>query len=413
MVTLVLGGVIGVVVALWFLFRGPQFAVLYSDLPLEASAAVVAELEAENVDFRLSEGGTKIEVPHKDIDRLRVALSASNGVLTGTDGFELFNQSEMGLTEFTQRIKFQRALQGELARTVMAMDDVREARVHLTLPERNLFRADRTSGKAAVTIRTDSGSRPNETMVLGIQQLIAASVPDLAPENVVVLSARGEPVSAIAPVPAVIDGAVGLGQVSNEFASRIHREIVAILPSLSIELQAEAQKLDHEKEPAKDATRITVRLLASDKISQDQRDQIAEAVNKLVQTEGYAGADLFYVSAPLSPLLPNYSDTGSASPAPITQSKAQGQLDNFVTRTFWDWLIGPNGRVAAATAFGVLVLALVGLALSSPRRKKQLADSNDEDLEAAQALRVALAGQRDRREAMASSSKTWGTSNAP
>jgi len=406
-------GVIAACIAIWMFVRGPQYEVLYSDLPLEASAAVVKELEANGTDFRLSNGGTRVEVPASELDRLRVTFASAEGVLNGTDGFELFNQSEMGLTEFTQRIKFQRALQGELARTVMAMDDVREARVHLTMPERNLFRSDRTSGKAAVTIRTESGARPSETMVSGIQQLISASVPDLSAENVVVLNARGEAVSVIAAAPAVVDGAIGVGQVSNDLALAMREEIGRIAPGLNHELRAETPQSASTATTPKAEIQVTVRLRSSDDLNPEQRNQAGNAMTQLAQAAGFKGAELLFVTTPLSStsvMVPE--DFAPRAPAAIIPTE-QKSLAPTRPETLLDWFMSPVGKIMSISILGALLVGLGALAWWRRTDRAVSSIENQDDVEAARELRQALARQPSVAYGAGQRTRSTGAGNVP
>lgn len=417
-VAAVVAVVLALSVAGWLVLRGPTYAMLYTDLPLEASAAVVAELEAEGTPFHLVDGGTRIDVPVGEVDRLRVAFSSRSGALTGTDGFELFNESEMGLTEFTQRIKFQRALQGELARTIMAMDGVREARVHLAMPERSLFRSDRSSGKAAVTVRTQSGALPSDSMVLGIQQLVAAAVPDLSVDRVVVLSARGEPVSATAADLAVSARVTGTGLVPRELAVRLRDAVAAIAPGYGIDLQAEAggSATDGSGAPvgtgAADGTgavagprpeaagvRVTVRLRTSSELTQDQRQQAAAALDRIARDAGFAGADLLYLAPPLPeppPVVADWTAPGVPGPARTGEGPDAGTPD--AAGAALDWLLGPTGRWFGLVLLALLAAGLVGLGLWRGRSRSASGDGPaggaEEDREVIEELRQALARHR-------------------
>ncbi|WP_010545495.1 flagellar basal-body MS-ring/collar protein FliF [Sphingomonas elodea] len=180
----------------YFLFLRTDYVVLAQGLRTADVAALVGELDKHNINYRLRDGGTTILVPEGQADTTRVAIAGSEVAARGQVGFELFNKSDMGLTNFAQKINYQRALQGELVRTIMAIDGVENARVHLSLPEKSLFRGDRVEPRAAVTITTKPGEAADPARVQGIQQLVAAAVPDLPEARVVVLDAAGHVISA-------------------------------------------------------------------------------------------------------------------------------------------------------------------------------------------------------------------------
>lgn len=179
----------------YFLFVRADYVVLASGLRAEDASAIVAELDKRGTTYRIEDGGATIRVPAGEADATRVAIAGSDAAARGQIGFELFNKSDMGLTNFAQKINYQRALQGELVRTITAMEGIDTARVHLGMPERSLFRGERTEPTAAVTVTMKPGRIPDPARVAGIQRLVAAAVPDLIEAKVVVLDGQGRVIS--------------------------------------------------------------------------------------------------------------------------------------------------------------------------------------------------------------------------
>ncbi|MFC5475498.1 flagellar basal-body MS-ring/collar protein FliF [Paraherbaspirillum soli] len=190
-VVLLISGVL--LVAYWQL--RPVYQVLFSDLRSQDAAAIVAELDKQKVPYRLERDGNTILVQEKDVLTTRLKVMSHDIPLKGAVGFELFNSSDLGLTEFSQKVNFQRALQGELARTIMSLGEIESARVHLALPESSIFRRSAAKPKASVAIATHTGNALTADTVKGIQRLVAAAVPDLEAREVTVLDQRGAPVS--------------------------------------------------------------------------------------------------------------------------------------------------------------------------------------------------------------------------
>jgi flagellar M-ring protein FliF len=184
-----------VLVTAYFLLIRTPYGVLFSNLRTMDAATIVAELDKKKIPYRLEAGGTTILVPAKLVDGARLGVMSEDLPLKGMVGFELFNKSDMGLTEFAQRINYQRALQGELARTIMSLDSVDTARVHLSIADPSVFRDDRRPSKASVTVLARPGREISSAAVRGIQRLVAAAVPDLSAEDVVVLDEHGATVS--------------------------------------------------------------------------------------------------------------------------------------------------------------------------------------------------------------------------
>src|SRR5262249_5495561 len=141
------------------------------------------------------DGGATIRVPRDLVAKTRVGIANQDLPLKGTIGFELFSKSDLGLTEQAQRINYQRALQGELARTIMGMDSVDFAPVHLAIPEPTYSPGAGRPPRAAVSVQTRPGRQLSADTVRGIQRLVAATVPDLNVADVVVLDQAGRVVS--------------------------------------------------------------------------------------------------------------------------------------------------------------------------------------------------------------------------
>lgn len=179
------------VVAVMWLLRS-DYQVLFSDMSTRDAASVVNELDRMKVEYRLEEGGTKIVVPGDVVHAVRLKLMGSEMPIAGTVGFEIFNDSDFGMTEFAQKINFQRALQGELTRTIMSLEEVKYARVHLVMPERGLFKTEGKMASASVTLFLKKGVQLNSKQITGIQRLVSSSVQELESEMVTVLDERGQ-----------------------------------------------------------------------------------------------------------------------------------------------------------------------------------------------------------------------------
>lgn len=174
----------------WWAQRTPK-AVLFSDLAERDAAVLTAELDKLKQPYTLSEDGRSILVAADTVHRTRLAVMGKQLPLHGAVGFELFNNADFGVSDFVQKVNYQRALQGELTRTVLAIDQVQDARIHLALPDQTLFRKDGPKAKASVTVLLKGGQSLHADQVAGIQRLIAASVPEIKPDDVTVLDQHG------------------------------------------------------------------------------------------------------------------------------------------------------------------------------------------------------------------------------
>jgi flagellar M-ring protein FliF len=212
----------------WWAMR-TEYSVLFSRLTEADAAGIVTELKKQKVDYQLGDGGTTIRVPAERVHDIRLALMSSGTPLAGGVGFEIFDRQGLGATEQSQRVSFQRALQGELARTIGALDGVQQARVHLVLSESTLFRRDRQEARASVSLKLEPGNVLQSAQIFGIQRLVAAAVPGLDIGRVVVTDQHGITLSASDAL--TVGGATGEGRLSmkREVEEYVTRKVVALL----------------------------------------------------------------------------------------------------------------------------------------------------------------------------------------
>lgn len=182
---------VGLFISLMLWINQPQYKVLFSGLSQRDAAQVVAKLKDLKVPYSLSGDGGTVSVPEEQIYEARLAL-AGEGLPRGQGvGFEVFNKVDMGTTEFVQKINYQRALEGELARTIASFAEVREARVHIVMPRDSLFVEEEKKPSAAVVVDLTSGRALSASQLAGVVNLVASAVPDLTDERVTVVDTRG------------------------------------------------------------------------------------------------------------------------------------------------------------------------------------------------------------------------------
>jgi flagellar M-ring protein FliF len=168
----------------------PQWVPAFSDQPMEMVGQMTDKLQQANIPFKLDRGGSEILVNASDVARARVTLAKDGLPAAGRPGLELFDQPSWGMTDFTQRVNYRRALEGELERTIGKMRGIRAAQVHLALHEQSNFRQQNKPVNASVVLKTD-GSQPPADVVQGIAHLVASSVDGLTSERVTVLDDSG------------------------------------------------------------------------------------------------------------------------------------------------------------------------------------------------------------------------------
>lgn len=178
------------VATLWWVFGGSQ-QLLFGNLRQSDAAEIVEALNEWKVPHEIIDGGAGITVDTGQVHAVRMRLVAEGVPKGGHVGFELFNDSDFGVTEFAQRVNFQRALQGELERTISSLPGVVTARVHLTIRRPGLFVGQAETSKASVAVSLEPGHHLNRAQVGGIRNLVAAAVEGLTLEQVSVLDSSG------------------------------------------------------------------------------------------------------------------------------------------------------------------------------------------------------------------------------
>jgi flagellar M-ring protein FliF len=190
-------GVLALVAAIavgYYSARG-DYRVLYAGLPAEEAGTVTAKLQSLGVSYRLANSGTTVLVPADQVQQARISLAADGLPSRGGKGLELFDESPLGTTPFVQGVNFTRALQGELARSIMQLDPVSSARVLIAKPDSSPFVRDQKPVTASVVLRLKPGSTFNRSTAAAVVALVARGVEGLKPENVTLVDSAGRVLS--------------------------------------------------------------------------------------------------------------------------------------------------------------------------------------------------------------------------
>jgi flagellar M-ring protein FliF len=202
-----------------------DFRALYSGLAQEDAAAVLVKVRESGTEFRLGDGGSAVLVPSEKVAEMRLQLAAAGVPRSGRIGYELFDKSNFGASDFAEQINYHRALEGELERSVMALAEVEQARVHITFPKDSVFVESRQPAKASVLVKLRPGARLSPQNVSAICQLTASAIEGLQAEAVSVVDVRGNllsrPHQAASPGDAEPSGAV------LEYRQQIERDLLA------------------------------------------------------------------------------------------------------------------------------------------------------------------------------------------
>jgi flagellar M-ring protein FliF len=206
----------------------PQMTTLFTDLSTEDSSAIIKDLERQAIPFELKNDGAVIMVPKDKVTRLRMKLAEGGLPKGGGVGYEIFDKSDaLGTTSFVQNINHLRALEGELARTIRAIDRIQAARVHLVLPERPLFSRETPEPSASIVVRVRGALEPQQ--IRAIRHLVASAVSGLKPQRVSIVDETGQ---LLADGEAGDNENVAGDERRNAFEKRLRSEVEAIVSSV-------------------------------------------------------------------------------------------------------------------------------------------------------------------------------------
>ena len=182
---------VAIVVAMVLWAKSPDYRTLYSNLSDQDGGAIVTQLTQMNIPYRFSENGGALEVPADKVHELRLRLAQQGLPKGGAVGFELLDQEKFGISQFSEQVNYQRALEGELARTIETLGPVKTARVHLAMPKPSLFVREQKSPSASITVNLAPGRAMDDGQITAIVHLVSSAVAGLPPGNVTVVDQSG------------------------------------------------------------------------------------------------------------------------------------------------------------------------------------------------------------------------------
>ena len=183
--------VLAVMTGIWLWTSQPDYHVLYANVNDRDGGAIVASLQQMNIPYKFSDGGSAILVPAAQVHEARLKLATQGLPKGGNVGFELMENQKMGISQFLEQVNFQRALEGELARSIESISSVQTARVHLAMPKDTVFVRDQQKPTASVILNLFSNRMLDQQQVSAIIHLVASSVPDLPAQNVTIVDQSG------------------------------------------------------------------------------------------------------------------------------------------------------------------------------------------------------------------------------
>jgi flagellar M-ring protein FliF len=207
----------------------PTYAPLFSNLAGTDASAVVDKLDADGVPYKLSDGGQTVLVPKEQVYAERVKLSGAGLPAAKDSGYSLLDQQGVTASQFQQQVAYQRAMEGELAKTIQAIDGVRTSVVHLAVPQRDVFLDTQEQSSASVLVDTQAGRELSRQQVQSIVHLVASSIQGMKPEQVTVVDGQGQLLSSPDAIGGVGGGADGREQMTSEYETRQAAALQSVL----------------------------------------------------------------------------------------------------------------------------------------------------------------------------------------
>lgn len=347
----------------------PEMKPLYSGLQPQDAQALGTKLAAQKIDYQISPDGTSVSVAADKVDSARLLAAGDGGVKSGRMGFELFDKPNWGSSDFSEKVNFQRALEGELERTLSTIQGVDAVRVHLVLPRESLFSENREPAKASVILKLRGSMSPNSDVA--IRRLIAGAVEGLRAENVTVIDAENN--LPIGKAGNDINGAV------SERDQALAKELVRTLEPIVGDGGVRASVHVEYDETSGDET-------------QESYDPDSTATLSLQKSEETVGGTLAQGVPGTASNIPNTQSPAKATTTADSQSSKSESGTYAVNKVVRHTLL-PAGRVKRITAALLIDDAVVSDAKGAPSRSKRTA----EELKKIDSLARAALGINDAR----------------
>ncbi|MGE0463721.1 MAG: flagellar basal-body MS-ring/collar protein FliF [Vicinamibacterales bacterium] len=373
--------VVGVVAGSAYWVNAPSYVLLYSDLDAESAAAVTARLKGQEIPYVLEEGGRAIRVPAERVDELRLDLASQGLPTTGRIGFEIFDRTAFGTTEFLEHVNYRRGLEGELARTIGTIAEVASARVHIALARDSLFTAHAEEAKASVVLKLRSSKPLSAATVNGIAGLVAASVESLRPEAVVIVDTFGRPLTQGGAEAEEATGA------SVERQQRVERDMAARVVAL----------LEPVVGPGHVRVNVSAKLdIESQEETEERWDPTTVVRSRQASSEGTAAAGAGGIAGARANAPPASSTAPAETAAPVLAAAPPGgrttETTNYEVSKVTRHTIVPQGRLSRLSVAVILDDERTTATDESGRTQVSSKPRSPEDLERVQRLVAAAVG---------------------
>jgi flagellar M-ring protein FliF len=341
--------VVGLVVGSAYWVNVPTWAVLFSDMDAESAGGVVTRLKNDKVPYLLDEGGRTIRVPAARVDELRLGFAGQGMPASGRVGFEIFDRTAFGVTDFLEHVNYRRALEGELARTISTIAEVSNARVHIAMPRPSLFAGQDQAAKASVVLKLRNNRPLPASTIIAISGLVAASVEALRPEAVMIMDTFGRPLARAPDGGDEAGGGVQLERqqrIEHELSARVVAMLEPIVGSERVRVNISAKINPDSQEETEERWDPTPVMRSQQSVSQNGASGVGAGAQGVAgaranMPEPPAPAKLDASGKPIAPTAP----PGGAAPTALAAAHVS-ETTNYELSRITRHRIQPRGQIA-------------------------------------------------------------------
>jgi flagellar M-ring protein FliF len=259
----------------------PSYNALYSGLEEKDASKIVEKLRELNIDFQLENGGTRILVPQSELHSLRLEMAKEGLPESSGSGYELFDDVNIGMTEFLQKLNYRRALETELSRTIKSMDEILEARVHIVIPKESLFLEDQKETTASVVIKQKKHQTLSKEQVQGIVFLVASAIEGLRTKNVTIIDQSGVVLNQKRDENSLYAASAGQIEIKKNYEKYLAQKVQSMMNSavgagnsmVRVDLELDFSKVDRRVEQYDPEGQV----VRSEEVREDEKSQLTQA----------------------------------------------------------------------------------------------------------------------------------------
>ncbi len=360
-----------------------EYEALYRDLNAEDAQAIAAKLKEQKKDYLVQGTSILVAAPKGEIDKLRLEIAGSGLARSGRVGYEIFDKNQFGMTDFTEQVNLQRALEGELARTISSLSEISQARVHIVLPKDSIFEEKKEDAKASVVVNLRKGTELSKSSVAGIKGVVAGAVPGLHTRNVSIVDDEGRLLS-----QSVESGDAARAEMESGIREQLEKDmsgkVVSILEPLvgkgKVHANASIDIDFNTTEQTEETFNPNPPAVLSHQRSEERAGGVSSSVSGIPGTQSNLG-----IAAPQNP--------ASSNPERIRQSETTNyEINKLVRHTFQ-----PKGTVRRLSVAVILDHKTVYGKTKDGKVTSHLEPRSKEDIDAYRGLVLAAVGYDEAR----------------